>query len=140
LKKFPVVSQYNPLQKNFVKDINPIEYIAEHIIKGDRSDGIPNFLSSDDTFVTNKRQRPISKKNLEKWIYSSPTVFCNTQEKLDNYYRNKILIDLDCIPEELRREIVDKFKVLNSNDKTKLSIDYFVTNDLTSLMNNLEDF
>ena len=140
LKKFSTVSQYNPLQKHFVKDVDPIEYIAEHIIKGDRSDGIPNFLSSDDTFVTNKRQRPISKKNLEKWIYSSPSVFCNTQEKLDNYERNKTLIDLDCMPVTLRQEIVDKFKVLNSNDKTKLSIDYFVKNELTSLMNNLEDF
>ena len=140
LKKFSTVSQYNPLQKHFVKDVDPIEYIAEHIIKGDRSDGIPNFLSSDDTFVTNKRQRPISKKNLEKWIYSSPSVFCNTQEKLDNYERNKTLIDLECMPVTLRQEIVDKFKVLNSNDKTKLSIYYFVKNELTSLMNNLEDF
>ena len=140
LKKFSIVDQYNPLQKVFVKDVNPREYIAEHIIKGDRSDGIPNFLSSDDTFVTNKRQKPISKKNLEKWIYSSPTVFCNTQEKLDNYHRNKTLIDLDCMPDKLRQEIVDEFKVLNSNDKTRLSIDYFVKHKLTSLMNDLEDF
>ena len=140
LRKFSNVSQYNPLQKTFVSDYNPTQYIAEHIIKGDRSDGIPNFLSSGDTFVANKRQRPISKKNLEKWIYSDPSVFCNTKEKLDNYNRNKTLIDLECIPDDLRAKILDEFKSLNSNDKTKLSVDYFVEHKLVSLMNNLEDF
>lgn len=140
LRKFSSVSQYNPLQKCFVSGIDPKEYIAEHIIKGDRSDGIPNFLSSDDTFVSNKRQKPISKKNLEKWIYSSPSAFCNTPEKVSNYERNKTLIDLDCIPTNLRSEIVDNFKLLNSSDKTKLSIDYFVEHKLVSLMNDLEDF
>ena len=140
LRKFSTVTQYNPLQKTFINGHNPIEYIAEHIIKGDRSDGIPNFLSSGDTFVTNKRQRPISKKNLQKWIYDDPSVFCNTKEKLDNYERNKILIDLDCIPDDLRAKILDEFKSLNSNDRTKLSVDYFVEHKLVSLMNNLEDF
>ena len=140
LRKFSTVTQYNPLQKTFINGHNPIEYIAEHIIKGDRSDGILNFLSSGDTFVTNKRQRPISKKNLQKWIYDDPSVFCNTKEKLDNYERNKILIDLDCIPDDLRAKILDEFKSLNSNDRTKLSVDYFVEHKLVSLMNNLEDF
>ena len=140
LKKFNTVTQYNPLQKTFVADFNPTEYIAEHIIKGDRSDGIPNFLSAGDTFVTNKRQRPISKKNLEKWIYADPSVFCNTKEKLDNYERNKTLIDLECIPDDLRSQILNEFTSLNSNDKTKLSVDYFVEHKLVSLMNNLEDF
>lgn len=140
LRKFSTVTQYNPLQKTFINGHNPIEYIAEHIIKGDRSDGIPNFLSSGDTFVTNKRQRPISKKNLQKWIYDDPSVFCNTKEKLDNYERNKILIDLDCIPDDLRAKILNEFRSLNSNDRTKLSVDYFVEHKLVSLMNNLEDF
>ena len=140
LRKFSTVTQYNPLQKTFINGHNPIEYIAEHIIKGDRSDGIPNFLSSGDTFVTNKRQRPISKKNLQKWIYDDPSVFCNTKEKLDNYERNRTLIDLDCIPDDLRVKILDEFRSLNSNDRTKLSVDYFVEHKLVSLMNNLEDF
>ena len=67
-------------------------------------------------------------------------MFCNTKEKLDNYERNKILIDLDCIPDDLRAKILDEFKSLNSNDRTKLSVDYFVEHKLVSLMNNLEDF
>ena len=62
LQKYPFVSQYNPIQKKFMSGIDPKQYILEHVIKGDRSDGIPNFLSDDDTFVKNKRQRPLSKK------------------------------------------------------------------------------
>jgi len=67
-------------------------------------------------------------------------VFCNTKEKLDNYERNKTLIDLECIPDDLRAQILNEFTSLNSNDKTKLSVDYFVEHKLVSLMNNLEDF
>ena len=67
-------------------------------------------------------------------------MFCNTKEKLDNYERNKTLIDLECIPNDLRSQILNEFTSLNSNDKTKLSVDYFVEHKLVSLMNNLEDF
>ena len=39
----------------------PIAYLREHILRGDRSDGVPNVLSPDDTFVSAKRQKPIRK-------------------------------------------------------------------------------
>ena len=44
LSKYPCVRQYNPLQKKFVSGIDPQVYIKEHVIKGDRSDGIPIFF------------------------------------------------------------------------------------------------
>jgi len=31
----------------------PKQYLSEHILKGDRSDGVPNILSPDDTFTEN---------------------------------------------------------------------------------------
>jgi len=139
LNKYPCVSQYNPLQKKFVNGIDPKLYIKEHVIKGDRSDGIPNFLSPSDTFVTGKRQKPISKKNIDKWITSEPESYCNS-EQLVNYHRNLKLIDLSMIPAEIETKIIEEFEKLNSSKPTKLSLQYFIDNKLVSLLNEMEDF
>lgn len=139
LSKYPCVKQYNPLQKKFVSGIDPKLYIKEHVIKGDRSDGIPNFLSVDDTFVSGKRQKPISKKNILKWINNEPETYCNS-EQLANYHRNLKLIDLTYIPDKIQENITEEFERLNSCTPKKLSINYFIENKLVSLLNELEDF
>ena len=46
------VRQYNPILNKYVgKDETPSIYIREHILKGDRSDGVPNILSDDNVFI-----------------------------------------------------------------------------------------
>ena len=60
------IRQYNPVLNKFVgKDENPSLYIREHILRGDRSDGVPNILSDDNVFVEGRRQTPLSKKKIE---------------------------------------------------------------------------
>ena len=47
---------------DFIKIKEPAEEILrEHIIRGDKGDGVPNIHSEDDSFVEGKRQRPIVK-------------------------------------------------------------------------------
>jgi 5'-3' exonuclease len=133
LQKYPFVKQYNPILKKEIKHADPKAYAREHIIKGDKSDGIPNFLSDADTFVVGKRQKPISKKNLEKWVKLDPSAFCLTEETAQNYERNRKLIDLTCIPEHLATEIVSNYKALNSNER-KVPLEYFQQHQLTKLM------
>lgn len=140
LLKYPCVTQYNPLQKKYVNgDIDPKLYIKEHVIKGDRSDGIPNFLSPSDTFVSGKRQKPISKKNISKWIHSEPESYCN-EDQLSNYHRNLKLIDMSHIPKTIEDKIVEEYTRLNSNKPNKISMNYFIEHRLVSLINELEDF
>ena len=43
------------------------EVLMEHIITGDKGDGVPNLLSADVSFSTVKRQRPILKTVLAEW-------------------------------------------------------------------------
>ena len=133
LQKYPFVKQYNPILKKEIKHPDPKAYAREHIIKGDKSDGIPNFLSDDDTFVVGKRQKPISKKNLERWVNQDPLDFCTTPETKANYMRNKKLIDLTCIPENLATEIVSYYKALNNSEK-KVPLEYFHQHQLVKLM------
>ena len=133
LQKYPFVKQYNPILKKEVKHADPKAYIREHIIKGDKSDGIPNFLSDDDTFVVGKRQKPISKKNLERWVKLDPLDFCTTPEAKANYMRNKKLIDLTLVPEQLATEIVTSYKTINNSEK-KVPLEYFQKHQLSKLI------
>ena len=109
LQKYENVSQYSPLTKKFLNTDNPDNFLREHILRGDTSDGVPNFLSSDDTFVVmDKRQTPLSKKKLSVWSELEPDVFCQG-EQLRNYRRNEMLIDFTKIPNWLQINIVDEY-------------------------------
>ena len=65
LQKYGNVKQYAPIQKKWVNGVDPKRYIKEHILKGDRGDSIPNFLSPDDTFINNIRQNQLVRRS---WI------------------------------------------------------------------------
>ena len=57
LHRHVFVKQYDPIRNRWIEDEDPIKYLQEHIIRGDRSDGIPNILTCDDAIVTGKPQR-----------------------------------------------------------------------------------
>jgi 5'-3' exonuclease len=110
LQKLENVEQWSPRKTSFIKVPSVDEYIAEHILTGDSGDGIPNFLSDDDTFVTEgKRQRPISKKKLQGWIENFDHPIWATEEQLRNIDRNKKLIDFEYIPEDIQENIVSTY-------------------------------
>ena len=134
LHKYPFVEQYNPTLKKFInvskRDV--ILFINEHVVKGDRSDGIPNYLSPDDTFVTGKRQKPLNKKTVELFLTKNPSDIC-TDNQMKNYTRNKTLIDFDYIPTEISDSIINYFKSLNNSGKS-VPPSYFVKHNLSDLM------
>ena len=138
LQKYNFVTQYSPIQKQFVNGVDPTTYIKEHILKGDRSDGVPNFLSPDNTFVDEMRQRPISKRKLETWIELEPEDFCN-EEMMRNFHRNRTLIDLNYIPEELVSKCIQTYLETPDKDRKQL-LNYFVKYKLRNLMENIGDF
>ena len=107
LQKFANVEQFSPAAKKFLKTNEPEKFLREHIIKGDRGDGIPNILSSDDTFVTDKRQKPVTEKKLNIWVTQKPEDFCDAS-MLRNYQRNESLIDLSKVPSEYAEKILDR--------------------------------
>jgi len=133
LHKYPGVNQYNPIAKKNMGFDDPHLFIKEHIIKGDKSDGIPNFLSADDCFVKGERQRPISQKNLSKWVDMEPSKFCVNETQLANYHRNRMLIDFDYVPEEIEKQILDEFNSLNTDGK-QVPLEYFQQHQLNDLM------
>ena len=138
LQKHSFVTQYSPVLKKFVNGIDPDVYIKEHILKGDRSDGVPNFLSPDNCFVNELRQRPISKKKLATWIDLDPEDFCN-EEMLRNYQRNRTLIDLTQAPDWVLKTCVEAYLNSTVNDRSGL-LNYFIKHRLKNHMENIGDF
>ena len=138
LQKHNFVKQFSPVLKKFVDGQDPHLYIREHILKGDRSDGVPNFLSSDDTFVNELRQKPLAKKKISTWVELEPEDFC-TEEMMRNYQRNKTLIDLECIPSVLKEKILIDYLKSPIGDRSKL-LSYFISKRLKNLMNDIGDF
>jgi len=141
LQFYKNVEQYAPIQKKFIGfdedgiKIDPKEFLLEQILKGDRSDGIPNILSPNDSFVTGIKQKPMTKKRLEE---------CSVTDNLDEqlsarYNENKKLIDLNQIPQVYEDAIINSYRSYKVNDRNKL-LTYFIENKLKSLMENISDF
>jgi 5'-3' exonuclease len=135
LQKFPNVKQYSPITKKMINGMNPDDYLKEHVLKGDTSDGVPNVLSPDNTFVDGIRQRPLSKKKIATMVEGD---FPNDEIKR-NYQRNKKLIDLTCSPDELRSEILDTYKSAPVNDRSKI-LNYFIKQRLKTLTESIGEF
>ena len=142
------VSQYSPLSKKIIKAKDPVNYLREHIIRGDRSDGVPNVMSADDTFVSDKRQKPIRKDTvsnlMEAMDKSEPEQLfqlakCPRDTWVRNWQRNERLIDLGKIPTDIMRDVNKEFNEVKIADRSKL-FNYFLDNKLDKLMDIIGDF
>jgi len=128
------VFQFSPIAKKLLNGVDPKEYLEEHILRGDKSDGIPNVLSSGRCIVDGIRQLPMTKKLIsefkENGIPSEHTL---------RFEENTELIDLRWTPWHLQNEILEqKHKVLKGS-RNKLP-DYFAEHNLDTLMKNIGDF
>ena len=132
------IKQYNPVLNKFVgKGENPVIYIREHILKGDRSDGIPNILSDDNVFIEGRRQTPLSKKKIEAWVNEVVPTFTEEQQK--NYDRNRQLIDLNCLPKEIEDKINNEFNDVKVATRDKI-LGYFINKKLKTLIESIDEF
>lgn len=132
------VRQYDPVRKKIIEENSPDRYLREHIMKGDRGDGVPNFLSRDDCFVLNSRQKPLSSKKLELWVTLQPEAFCD-ENMLRGWKRNQQLVDLNFIPTDIKQKIVESYNEQQGKRRDKL-FGYFVENKLSNLLTDIDQF
>ena len=132
------VYQWSPFLKSFIgEQEDPIKFLREQIIKGDRSDGVPNILSDDEIFVRGERQKPITKTKLEEWSNLDNIPLGSETKK--NYNRNKKLIDLSQIPKTIEDSIINSFRSYKVPNRSLL-LPYFMKHKLKSLIENINDF
>lgn len=132
------VKQYSPITKKLITNSHPEKYLKEHILRGDTSDGVPNFLSADNSIVDKIRQTPISKKKVELWIDQNPEDFCN-EEQLRNYHRNMKLIDLQYTPSNIVDQVGKQYDEIPKGKRSGL-LNYFIERKLNNLIQDIGEF
>lgn len=138
LQVYPNVTQYDPVKKKWLRENDPQGYLKEHIMRGDKGDGVPNFLSADNSYVVGTRQTSIYQVKIDEWLKQKPEDFCD-ELMLKRYKRNENLVDLSKIPESVKEKILNTYDGANSGDRSKL-FNYFITHSLRNLIQSIGDF
>tara|TARA_Y100000114_G_scaffold44711_1_gene40360 strand:+ start:1354 stop:2196 length:843 start_codon:yes stop_codon:yes gene_type:complete len=140
LQRYKSVSQYSPITKKMVKVDDPMEYLYEHVIRGDSGDGVPNIMSRDDVFVNGLRQKPLTKKKVSAMIEEMKrgiTPFDGEVKR--NYLRNIQLIDLTRVPQDIRDQVIHRYSNYDRKDRSLL-LNYFIKKKLKNLMSDIQEF
>lgn len=131
LHRFDFVSQYDPIRNRWITNDNPVQYLQEHIIRGDRSDGIPNILTCDDAIVNGKVQKKMSKEKIAALAALDPSEFTN-YIRLRNWKRNAELIDFSRIPEPVVTRIMSTYQ--KNRPLASVNMNYFIENKLQDIL------
>jgi hypothetical protein len=132
------VRQYDPVRKKWLEENNADRFLKEHIMRGDRGDGVPNFLSRDDCFVLNTRQKPLTTKKIDLWVTLDPQVFCD-ENMLRGWKRNEQMIDLNFIPTNIRTSVIESYNNQKGKGRDQL-FTYFVEHKLKNLLPDIDQF
>ncbi len=132
------VEQYDPVRKKKVTNNNPSRFKAEHIIKGDKGDGVPSILMADNSMVIRERAKPVTQKKLDAWADKKPEDFCNGI-MLQRWYRNRQMIDLDFVPEDIQKQVLEVYESEAGKGRKKL-FNYFIEHKLKNLLESIGDF
>ena len=146
LQKFKNVKQFSPLLKKLIppeKKFNPRTFLFEHICRGDGSDGIPNVLSVDSCIIDEGlRQSPLRQSVIDFWLENYDNTEKNmhmSEEVFRNYQRNKTLIDLNEIPNDIYNNIVNKFNEQKPAHRMKI-LNYLIKKRCKHLIESVEEF
>ena len=127
------VFQFSPIAKKFLNGVDPQEYLNEHILRGDKSDGIPNVLSSGSCIVNGVRQTPLTKKHIDELKKKIPSKYAL------RFDENTELIDLRYTPWHLQLRILEQ-KHQEAKGSRNMLPAYFTEHNLDALMKNIGDF
>jgi 5'-3' exonuclease len=137
LHQYGNVKQYNPMLGVFIKSPNPQLELKEKILTGDSGDGIPSVLSNDNVFVEGIRQKPLTAKKKTELLsldFNDPNIECYR-----NISRNKLLIDLTMIPQDIKENIVEEYETEQPGNK-QLLMKYFIEKKLIRLLECIDEF
>lgn len=140
LQVYANVKQYDPSRKRWISVNDAHDFLYEQIVRGDDGDDIPNILMPDDTFVTGKRQKPITNKRLEMFspLFEDETAGFES-DIIKQWNRNRSLIDLGKVPETVKNDIRERFNNGNEQPRSKI-FNYLIKHRLKNLTQNLQDF
>jgi hypothetical protein len=141
LQRFPNVKQFSPLLKKELKEDNARYYLLNHIIRGDKGDGVPNILSNDDTFVEGFRQTPMTQKKVDSIIEDlEEGELLYAASWYRNYLRNEQLIALSETPQELKNEIINTYEKQDPWSNKGKVLPYLIAKRCNNLIESVQEF
>ena len=139
LQVYANVEQLDPIKDKPIRTTDPHKYLREHILKGDRGDGVPNILSPDDCFVRNERQKPLSKKRIEQLVAVADVSAVLSEQEYKNFKRNEQLIDFHMVPQYISSSITEKYESEANKTRSKM-LNYFIEHKLKLLTEHINEF
>jgi len=136
LHTYANVDQFDPIRKRWIRHNDPVQYLKEHILKGDAGDGIPNILSPDNCLAVGERQKPMTKKRVELYLGGPENM---DEETRLRFLRNKRMIDLAEVPDEYKETILQEFNKEKDVGREQL-FNYFIKKKLKNLITDIQDF
>lgn len=139
LHKYPGVKQFSHHSKKMVYEPNPEYYLHDHIIRGDKGDGIPNIYSPPDYYITRKqgdRPRSIPVKYVRACFGQDMSKILNSND-YKRYEQNRTLIDLECVPDELQHQILNQYNQAKTDNTAYV---YLMANGLNYLIEHASQF
>ena len=133
LQRYPNVEQYSPSKKGILRCDDPYDFLLDHVVRGDSSDGVPNAISDDAVFVEGRRQTRLTNKKIQELKE------VGFQQENNFMERNQKLIDLTMVPDYIEEETMRQMETEVSGDRSKI-LEYMMKYRLRSLIDNLEDF
>lgn len=146
LQKFKNIAQYSPMTKKLIKEDNPLKFLYEHVLRGDSGDGVPNFLSGDRSFVDGIRQTTLYQKRvdhiMENADYRDLMALKEllNEEEMRNYFRNRMMVDLDETPKDIKQEIINTFENQDQSKNKRKVFGYLIKNRCNKLLENVQEF
>ena len=132
LQRYPNVEQYSPSKKGILRCDDPYDFLLDHVVRGDSSDGVPNAISDDAVFVEGRRQTRLTNKKIAE-LKESAYSEGNFME------RNQRLIDLTHVPDYIQEETMRQMETKISGDRSKI-LEYMMKYRLRNLIEHLEEF
>lgn len=130
LKKYRNYNQYNPMKLKFYNPINSQKDLLIKILTGDSSDDIPN--------VKFRCGEVTARKMIDEGLEQ---IFEKDEDIKKNFIRNKQLIDLDMIPINYQKKIIDVYDNCNINKYNGRHMFNFLTdNNLRGILENFEKY
>jgi 5'-3' exonuclease len=120
---------YDPIRKSILSPIDVDRYKKMHIL-----------LAGDDNIKQVKKGA--GEKTCEKWINEGLDTILQTNPDIrERYEFNRVLIDFDCIPEDLQNKILHEYEGLThySHSPSKL-ISYFSKRSMRKMAERLPEF
>ena len=129
LTQYSNVSQFDPIKQKMLKPLNPIRDLEIKILMGDKSDNIPGI-------------KPKCGKVTAEKIIVNGTLEDLLKDPIikENYLRNLKLINLNYIPEDIKKDVKnshENYPVKSINKNT--IIEFFVGNNMLKLMDDWQN-